>query len=182
MVTVKACINSAVAAIMLGIGSAACAAPPAALYDALATASAEDAPRIAQRIRAEWGRSGSAAMDLLLARGEAAMEAGEAGAAIGHLSALVDHAPDFVQARVARARAYAMAGQTGPALDDLRVALMHDPRHFEALEGLALILQDAGRVEAARAAWDEVTRIHPHSPVAAQARAALAIDTGETDA
>lgn len=136
------------------------------LFDALASAEGQDAERIAGKIGSEWSKSGSPSMDLLLERGRAALEEGRAEVAVGHLSALVDHAPGFAEAYHMRATAYLYQREFGPALDDLRVALELNPRHFGAMIGLALILRDMDRNEAALEVWREVQRYYPASPQA----------------
>ncbi len=117
-----------------------------------------------RRIEAIWSHSGSAAMDLLLERGRKALEAEEFDAAIEHLTALIDHAPDFAEGYNARALAYFRKGLYGPALDDLARALELNPRHFGALVGVAVILEEIGMEKAALEAWREVEAIHPHQP------------------
>jgi Tfp pilus assembly protein PilF len=112
------------------------------LFAELQTVPAEESGRIADKIMTLWGDSGSASMDLLLKRGEDALAEGDTQAAIDHLSALVDHAPDFAEGYNARAAAYFEAGYFGPALADIRTALSLNPRHFEAMTGLA-VLQEA---------------------------------------
>ena len=131
------------------------------LFRALKQADAVDAPKIVDKIWREWSKSGSPAMDLLLERGRRAIEAEDTTRAIEHLTALIDHAPDFAEAYHARATAFFNAGLYGPALDDLRMALALNPRHFGALTGLALILEDLGRREAALEAWRAVQALNP---------------------
>lgn len=131
------------------------------LFAALKQADPVDAPRIVEKIWREWSKSGSPAMDLLLDRGRAAMEAGDIPLAIAHFSALVDHAPDFAEGYNARATAYFSAGLYGPALDDLRMALALNPRHFGALTGMALILSELGYDDQALVAWRKVQDLHP---------------------
>ena len=113
-------------------------------------------------IRRAWSRSGSASMDLLLKRGEDALDAGDAGAAIEHLTALTDHAPDFAEGWSARASAYYAAGLYGPAVSDLSHALTLEPRHWEALTGLASILEDTGDKARALAAYRASFALNPH--------------------
>jgi Tfp pilus assembly protein PilF len=100
-------------------------------------------------------------MDLLLERGREALEAGEIDVAIEHLSALVDHAPDFAEAYNARATAYFQAGHYGLALEDIRQTLARNPRHFGAMSGLALILEEIGEEKGALEAWRGVEALHP---------------------
>lgn len=112
----------------------------------------------------EWSKSGSAAMDLLLKRGQEALEAGDTGAAIEHFTALTDRAPDFAEGWNARATAYFMAGLYGPSVHDIGQVLTLEPRHFGALSGLGAILAAIGDDEAALAAFRAARAIHPHRP------------------
>ena len=111
-----------------------------------------------------WSRSGSPAMDLLLERGREALEAGDAARAIGHLTALTDHAPDFAEGWNARATAFFHAGRYGESLADIARTLELEPRHFGALAGLAAILQELGQDARALEAYRAVRAIHPHRP------------------
>ncbi len=119
--------------------------------------------RLAQSdIEREWSRSGSPAMDLLLKRGQEALKAGDLPAAIEHLTALVDHAPDFAEGWNARATAYFLADQIGPSLADIQRTLALEPRHFGALSGLGRILDETGDKAAALAAYRAALAINPH--------------------
>ena len=132
------------------------------LFEALQQAEGDAAAAIEQRIYQEWSRSGSPAMDLLLERGRDAMEKQEWELAIGHFSALTDHAPDFAEGWNARATAYYQVERYGPALADIRQALALNPRHFGALTGLAVILEGIGQDEMALEAWREVEKLSPN--------------------
>lgn len=113
-------------------------------------------------IRRAWSRSGSPAMDLLLKRGEDALDGGDAQAAIEHLTALTDHAPDFAEGWNARATAYFLAGQYGPSLSDIARTLALEPRHWGALAGLGAILDEMGNPEGALEAFRRSYALHPH--------------------
>lgn len=133
------------------------------LYTRLAQAEdAAEAGRIEAEIRIEWSKSGSPAMDLLLQRGADALSAGNIPAAIEHLTALVDHAPDFAEGYHARAAAYYAAGEIGPALADLAHVLEADPRNFDALATLGMLLEESDRPEKALEVYRAVQAIHPH--------------------
>ncbi|MGY6411453.1 MAG: tetratricopeptide repeat protein [Alkalilacustris sp.] len=121
--------------------------------------------RVERRILSEWSRSGSPAMDLLLQRGRAALDAGEIDAALDHLTALTDHAPDFAEGWNARAAAFYERGDYGPAMEDLGRALALNPSHFGALSGLGLILEETGRKAQALEVFRAARAIHPHQPV-----------------
>ena len=132
------------------------------LFADLAVASAAEAGSLEQQIAAELARSGSDAMDLLLERGRGALQTGDFEGAIGHLTALVDHAPQFTEGYNARATAYYMAGLYGPALKDLGVVLTREPRHFGALSGLSLILEEIGDTPQALQVLYQIRDIHPN--------------------
>lgn len=133
-----------------------------ALFAQLAKPEGE-AWRIAEAdILREWSQSGSAAMDLLLKRGEEALDAGNTDAAIGHLTALTDHAPDFATGWQTRSTAYALIGQYGPAVSDLARALELEPRHFGALTQMGFMFEEMGDNERALSAYKESLKIHPH--------------------
>lgn len=132
-----------------------------ALFEGLKTADPAAAQQIESRIYEIWSNSGSPSMDLLLERGLTAMEAGDTKLAVEHFTALVDHAPDFAEGYNARATAYFQNEQYGPSLEDIRKTLELNPRHFGALSGLALILEELDRPEDSLAAWREVKKINP---------------------
>lgn len=141
-------------------------APPdvAALLDQLATAGEGNWRRIERQVIRAWTRSGSAVADYLFQRGEDALRAGLPEDAIAHFSAVIDHAPDFTEAWNARATAFYMANRLGQAMADIEVVLAREPRHFGALAGLGMILEQTERPEAARAAFAAALAAHPHRP------------------
>ncbi len=139
-----------------------------ALFAELATADAETAPGVAERVARALSASGSPAMDLLLQRGRDAMDEDPA-VAVNHFSALIDHHPDFVEAWNARATAYYRQELPGLAIDDLEQVLALEPRHFGALTGVAVILEDLGYDLSALKAWRAVREIYPAQPQAEEA-------------
>lgn len=149
-----------------------------ALFSELA-ADGEGWMRAQSDIERAWSRSGSAALDLLLMRGESALDAGDPAAAIGHLTALTDHAPDFAAGWAARAAAFQMAGQTGPAMADLARALQLEPRHWPSITLLAAILEDSGDSARALAAYRESLGVNPHQPDAQDGAARLSVTPGQ---
>lgn len=120
--------------------------------------------RVQADLEREWSKSGSAAMDVLLERGQDALEEGNTADAIAHLTALTDHAPDFAQGWNALASAYYTAGQFGPSVAAIGRALTLNPNQYESLAGLGLILEDTGHPREALAAFRAAKAIHPHQP------------------
>lgn len=127
----------------------------------LKTADDQNAPLIEAQITAEWSKSGSPAMDLLLQRGADAIEAGNPTRAVEHYTAAIDYAPDFAEAYNGRATAYYLTDDIGPALADLQTALTLNPQHFGAMKGFAIILEELGRPEDALEVYRQVLAIHP---------------------
>ncbi|GAA3854122.1 tetratricopeptide repeat protein [Celeribacter arenosi] len=157
-------LKCAVASVLLLTGGAAFGVDAErldGLFADLGVADQRDAQRIEQDIWLELSRSGSDAMDLLLERGRAAMEAGDTQTAIGHLTALVDHAPEFAEGYNARATAYYSAGLYGASMSDIAQVLAREPRHFGALSGMALILETTGAPERALEVLQHIKEIYP---------------------
>ncbi|MEO1639190.1 MAG: tetratricopeptide repeat protein [Pseudomonadota bacterium] len=173
MVTLAHRFKYIVTALLLAVGfSGPAFAQNAALDDLfaqLAEADPQTASRLERQIITEWGKSGSAAMDLLLRRGKDALDDGQPDAAVDHFSALVDHAPDFAEGYYGRASSYYLLGLTGPALDDIRQVLALNPRHFEAMQGLALIMEELQRPQDALEIYTMVLELHPHAAQAVSA-------------
>ena len=121
---------------------------------------AASAEREAIRI---FRQSGSAAMDLLLARGFAALEAEDYEMAVWHFSALIDHAPEFAEAYNARASAFFLLGKYGESMADIETALVLNPRHFGALGGMGVIQEQLDHPENALKAYKAALALTPHS-------------------
>jgi len=134
------------------------------LLEELANPETSNWQAVERRIRAEWSKSGSAAMDLLLQRGEKALEAQDFDAALQHFTALTDHAPDFAEGWNGRATALFNKEMFGPAMQDLRRTLALNTQHFGAMTGLAVVLQSVGMEEQALEVWHMVQGMHPHRP------------------
>lgn len=165
MGNMKQLLNSTLTALFIGVGFStplwADSEHLDQLFQQLREAEPNEVSRIEGQIVTEWGRSGSAAMDLLLRRGEDALDEGNPATAVEHFTALVDHAPDFAEGYNGRAAAYYQLGLYGPAIDDLRQVLVLEPRHFIAMIGVASILEELERPEDALEVWQRVAEYSP---------------------
>ena len=177
--------NHVVAAVLLLLS---CFAPAGAraedldsLFAQLQEADAPEAARLVREIWYVWSKSGSPAMDLLLKKGRDAMAAGDIPAAIEHLTALTDHAPDFAEGWNARATAYFQAGELGPSVNDIARTLTLNPRHFGALSGLGMIFEELGQPDKALEAYRAALAIHPHLEGVGEAVERLEAETAGTD-
>lgn len=124
----------------------------------------KDWKSIETKIWREWSKSGSRSMDLLLQRGKDAMERGDITAAIGHFSALIDHAPDFAEGWNARATAFFLADRYGLSVSDIQHTLALNPRHFGAMSGLGMILERLDKPKEALEVYQRALEVHPYRP------------------
>ncbi len=134
----------------------------ATLLEELSGADEAEAARLEKELRLEWSKSGSAAMDLLLKRGNDALEINQTAKAIEHFTALTDHAPEFAQGWYGLALAYYQADAFGPSADALERTLALNPHHFAALRGLASLFEQLDQPVLAYDAYSRVLEIRPH--------------------
>ena len=119
-----------------------------ALFAELAEPGREDWERIEGEITRIWSRSGSDAMDLLLRRGNEALEAEDYGAALEHFTALTDHAPDFAEGWNARATTFYLMGEYALSIADVERVLALNPAAFRGAGGARLHVRGDGRAGA----------------------------------
>lgn len=134
----------------------------AELLSQLAEANPEAAARLDRELRAKWDKSGSATMDLLLRRGQDAIDRGELQVAMEHLTALVDHAPDFAAGWLKRSEVLARMDKFGPAVADLERALALNPNDYDALFILGSVFEHFLDPKNAYEAYERAKAIHPH--------------------
>lgn len=163
MINVKLNVIGVFSAIML-IGQIAAAEGQSVetLLSDLAQADAEAAIAIDRELQAIWRKSGSASMDLMLRRGADALERGDAALALEHLSALVDHAPEFAAGWFKRAEAFYTLQKFGPAVADLEQALALNPKDYNALFALGTLFEHLQLPDKAFEAYTRAKAIHPH--------------------
>ena len=119
------------------------------------------AKAIEERIWALWIASRSDTTTLLMSRVQTAVEAKDLDLAIKLLDAVVKIKPKYVEAWNRRATIYYMKKDYGRALADIREVLRREPRHFGALSGLGLILQDIGDDKQALEVYRRALAIYP---------------------
>jgi tetratricopeptide (TPR) repeat protein len=133
------------------------------LFDALKIApDAESAKAIEERIWALWIVSGSDTCNLLMGRVKAAADEKDYELAVKLLNAVIELKPNYTEAWNRRATVYFLQRDFGHALADLREVLAREPRHFGALSGLGLILQELGDDRHALEAYRRALAINPH--------------------
>jgi len=132
------------------------------LFGALKAAPDDDtAKAVEERIWAAWAVSRSDTTNLLMNRVKTAIEKKDLDLAIKLLDAVVKIKPDYVEAWNRRATLYYMRKEYGRALSDIAQVLKREPRHFGALSGLGLILQDIGDDKHALDAYRRALDVYP---------------------
>src|SRR5579863_246764 len=133
------------------------------LFDALKVApDAPSAKAIEERIWAVWIVSGSDTCNLLMGRARAAADEKDYDLAIKLLNAVVELKPDYIEGWNRRATIYYLKKDYAHSIADIREVLLREPRHFGALSGLGLILQEIGDDKHALEAYRKVLAIDPH--------------------
>jgi tetratricopeptide (TPR) repeat protein len=133
------------------------------LYEALAKAPNQVIAKIVEsKIEALNFQSGSATADLLMARARSMMEAKDSKLAFELLGSIIEIAPNFIEARAQRATLYYVTKNIPGALADLRVVLAREPRHYGALTGLGVILQEIGEDKRALEAFRRALAVDPY--------------------
>ena len=122
----------------------------------------ESAKYIENRIWAIWLASSSDTANLLMGRAKTATDGNDFDLAIRLLNAIIDIRPDFTEAWNRRATVYYTKKDFGRALADIHEVLAREPRHFGALSGLGIILQEMGDEKHALDAFRRALAIHPH--------------------
>jgi tetratricopeptide (TPR) repeat protein len=132
------------------------------LFEALKLAPDEaTAKQIEQRIWALWFVSPSDTANLLMTRVRTAVEGKDLDLALQLLDAIVKIKPEYVEAWNRRATIYFMKNEYGKSLADLREVLKREPRHFGALSGLGLILQELGDDKRALEVYRRTLTLYP---------------------
>jgi len=133
------------------------------LFDGLKIApDAESAKAIEERIWAAWMASGSDTCNLLMSRVKAAADDKDYDLAIKLLDAVIALKPDYIEAWNRRATVYYLMKDYGHSVADIREVLLREPRHFGALSGLGLILQEIGDDKHALEAYRRALAVDPH--------------------
>jgi tetratricopeptide (TPR) repeat protein len=133
------------------------------LFEALKIApDDESAKYVENRIWAIWLASSSDTANLLMSRVRAATDGKDYDLALKLLDAIIDMKPDYLEAWNRRATIYYMKKDFGRAIADIHEVLAREPRHFGALSGLGIILQEVGDDKDALDAFRRALAIHPH--------------------
>ena len=133
------------------------------LFDALKAApDADIAKQVENRIWAIWLASGSDTADLLMSRVKGAIEAKDTKLAVQLLDSIIEIKPNYIEAWNRRATLFFALKDYGRAMADIREVLNREPRHFGALAGLGMILEEVGEDKLALDAYRKALAVNPH--------------------
>jgi tetratricopeptide (TPR) repeat protein len=121
----------------------------------------EEGKPIERAIENVWLASGSPSIDLLMARGMDALREGDHDRAYFYFDEVVTLAPGFAEGWDKRAAIHYIREDYGDALRDIENVLRLEPRHFGALAGLGVILEELGDRKGALDAYRRALALNP---------------------
>jgi tetratricopeptide (TPR) repeat protein len=135
------------------------------LFGALKAAPNADAAKAVEgRIWALWMISPSDTATLLMSRVRRAVEVKNLDLAVQLLDSIVVLRPDYAEAWNRRATLHYLRKDFTRSLEDIRQTLAREPRHFGALAGLGLIMQELGEDKRALEVYRKAIEVNPHMP------------------
>jgi len=120
------------------------------------------AKHVEGRIWALWTQTPSDTTMLLMSRAKTAIEKKQPDVALKLLDKVVKLKPDYVEGWNRRATIYYLQNDYAKSLSDIREVLVREPRHFGALAGLGMIMQEVGDDKRALDAFRKALEINPH--------------------
>ena len=120
------------------------------------------AKHVEARIWAIWLQTPSDTVAVLMTRAKTAMDAQNSDVALQLLDAVVKLRPDYVEGWNRRATLYYLRNDYARSLQDIEQVLAREPRHFGALAGLGMIMQDIGDEKRALDAFRRALVVNPH--------------------
>ncbi len=132
------------------------------LFSELQSSQSElEARRLAGQIDDLWRGARGETARLLLSRADDAIADEDFALAIDVLDQLIALEPEFAEAWNRRATVYYLKENYGRSLADIAVTLALEPRHFGALTGLGLMLEDLGEDKKAYDALKRALELNP---------------------
>lgn len=133
------------------------------LFGALKAAPDEESARYVEaRILALWSQASSDTISLLMQRVKVATDARQSDVALKLLDAVLKLRPDYIEGWSRRATLHYMRNDYQRSLEDIEQVLIREPRHFGALAGLGVIMQELGDDKRALDAFRKALAVNPH--------------------
>ena len=121
------------------------------------------AASIAEAIQRIWMFSDSDTTDLLMLRAQKAISEEKLDLALTMLDSVVELQPDFAEGWNRRAYVYFRMNDLERALGDIRRTLALEPKHFKALESMAVILRQTNSKKTALEALKKALELNPQA-------------------
>jgi tetratricopeptide (TPR) repeat protein len=109
-----------------------------------------------------WNRSGDPAIDALMVKGAAQVQAGELAEALATYSEVVRRKPGFAEGWNRRATAYFLAGDLRRSLPDCDQMMQRNPYHLGALAGYGQIHFRLEHYDKAIEYWRRALNVNPN--------------------
>ena len=97
-------------------------------------------------------------------RSKTAIDSKDLDLAIELLDAIIKIKPDYIEAWNRRATIHYLRKEYAQSMEDIRQVLIREPRHFGAMSGLGMILQEFGDEKHALDVFRRALEINPHLP------------------
>ncbi len=120
------------------------------------------AKHVEARIWAMWLQTPSDTAALLMSRAKAAVDVQKYDVALTLLDSLVKLRPDYTEAWNRRATVYYLKNDYVHSVQDIQQVLVREPRHFGALAGLGMIMQEVGDDKRALEAFRRALAVNPY--------------------
>jgi tetratricopeptide (TPR) repeat protein len=132
------------------------------LFGALKVAPDDISARhVEARIWAVWSATSSDSVALLMSRVKTALDGQNYDVALKLLDAVIALRPDYIEGWNRRATVYYLKNDYARSLDDIQQVLAREPRHFGALAGLGMIMQEYGDEKRALDAYRRALAVDP---------------------
>lgn len=133
------------------------------LFGALKAAPDEASARhVESRILTLWSQTSSDTISLLMQRVKTATDAKQSDVALKLLDAVLKLRPEYIEGWSRRATLHYMRNDYQRSLEDIEQVLIREPRHFGALAGLGVIMQELGDDKRALDAFRKALAVNPH--------------------
>jgi len=125
------------------------------------TADRREAKHAEQRIINLWLESGSDTIDLLMDWTLSAVDEGDYALALDYLDRVTLLSPDYAEGWNKRATVFFLIDDYAKSIADIERVLALEPRHFGAMSGLGIILQEIGDESHAIEVFEQALGINP---------------------
>jgi len=121
----------------------------------------EKAVRIARQIQAVWAHTDSDTLDVLMQWAETAIEKEDYAQALDFLDNVIAFAPECPEGFMRRASVHIQQNDLGAALLDLNEVLQREPRHYNAIMQLGMVMEMLENPQKAIRLYEKALEFYP---------------------